>query len=65
LTQAGLAEHFELCVGRISYQDALRNGQVTLAGVPGLVGAFPGGFGSGWRGAPPWPAELTALVMRL
>lgn len=45
LVTADLAEFFKLWAGRISYQQALGAGQVSIEGTPSLIRAFPAWYG--------------------
>jgi hypothetical protein len=62
LVTGELALFFKLWAGRVSYQDALNDGRVTVDGVPDLIGAFPSWLG--WNGvAAAEPGAQVSVVL--
>jgi DNA-binding HxlR family transcriptional regulator len=59
LVSADLAALFKLWAGRISYQEALRDYEVSVEGIPSLIYAFPNWFG--WSAAAPAVSSARAL----
>ena len=58
LVTADLAAYFKLWAGRISYEQALNDYNVTVDGVPNLIRAFPSWFG--WNSRVPTTAVSMA-----
>jgi hypothetical protein len=58
LVTADLATLFRVWGGRVQYRDALARQEITVAGVPALVRAFPGWFGWDVKAK---PAEVHAM----